>query len=192
MDILYLKRADMIQIQTWNDFGESHYVGPVNPKAAFPGQSKEWVDGMSHEAFYEMLQFYIEWYKTGNQPEIRENRFAFYHRRHSKWADHANSDPVPKPANWEWTRDAFMIESFVRKGETFEVEVFVGGVLAGKQSVGEGLQYHEIPFNDKFGPVVLVIRKDGQERGRIEVTFIEEWGKIEKWNFNLISRFLKV
>lgn len=52
---LYLKRwenlvsfrdkLDIVQILTWNDYGESHYIGPI--KGAQPN-SEAWVDGMEH------------------------------------------------------------------------------------------------------------------------------------------------
>ncbi|KAG5639210.1 hypothetical protein H0H81_005689 [Sphagnurus paluster] len=52
---LYIKRweslittrdqIDIVQILTWNDYGESHYIGPI--KGAQPN-SEAWVDGMNH------------------------------------------------------------------------------------------------------------------------------------------------
>lgn len=36
---------DMVEIITWNDYGESHYIGPI--KGAQP-MSNAWVDGFDH------------------------------------------------------------------------------------------------------------------------------------------------
>lgn len=36
---------DLVEIVTWNDYGESHYIGPVN--GAQPN-SQAWVDGFDH------------------------------------------------------------------------------------------------------------------------------------------------
>lgn len=194
-DIINEQKADMIQVLTWNDFGESHYVGPVNPLAAFPsgphGSSREYVDRMSHEAFFETLPFYIQWFKTGSRPAIQQNMVALYHRRHSKWLPKVTSDGLDRPANADFTRDVFMIESFVKDGERLEFEVLVGGTLAGRADVGQGAGYREIPFNDQPGPVELIIRQSGQERTRIRGTYIESFGSVAKWNFNLFSRFVR-
>lgn len=37
--------VDIVQIVTWNDYGESHYVGPI--KGAQPN-SEAWTSGMDH------------------------------------------------------------------------------------------------------------------------------------------------
>lgn len=36
---------DILEIVTWNDFGESHYIGPIH--GAQPN-SEAWVDGFDH------------------------------------------------------------------------------------------------------------------------------------------------
>lgn len=36
---------DLVEICTWNDFGESHYIGPIH--GAQPN-SQAWVDGFDH------------------------------------------------------------------------------------------------------------------------------------------------
>jgi len=43
-DILALKPA-YVEITTWNDFGESHYVGPLSSKHYDDGSSK-WANDM--------------------------------------------------------------------------------------------------------------------------------------------------
>ena len=38
-------KFDIVEIITWNDYGESHYIGPI--EGAQPN-SQAWVDGMDH------------------------------------------------------------------------------------------------------------------------------------------------
>lgn len=38
--------VDIVEIVTWNDYGESHYIGPI--KGAQPN-SQAWVDGYDHQ-----------------------------------------------------------------------------------------------------------------------------------------------
>ena len=37
--------VDIVQVLTWNDYGESHYVGPI--EGAQPN-SQAWVNGFEH------------------------------------------------------------------------------------------------------------------------------------------------
>lgn len=110
--------SDFAQVITWNDFGESHHVGPVNPAAAYPafggGNARDWTEGMSNEAFHHMLPFYVQWFKTKRQPEITGNSVYLWHRIHSKWAPSVNHDPLPKPRNWEFAKDVFVIHAILK------------------------------------------------------------------------------
>jgi glucan endo-1,3-alpha-glucosidase len=38
-------QLDIVQVLTWNDYGESHYIGPI--KGDQP-DSESWTDGMDH------------------------------------------------------------------------------------------------------------------------------------------------
>jgi hypothetical protein len=42
----------MVQVLTWNDYGESHYVGPI--KGAQPN-SQAWTDGMNHTGVFSCI-----------------------------------------------------------------------------------------------------------------------------------------
>jgi glucan endo-1,3-alpha-glucosidase len=45
-------RVDIVQALTWNDYGESHYLGPI--KGAQPN-SQAWVDGFDHSGMCVLL-----------------------------------------------------------------------------------------------------------------------------------------
>ncbi|KAM7213376.1 glycoside hydrolase [Rhypophila decipiens] len=57
---------DMVQIVTWNDFGESHYIGDIVDSQVFP-PSAEYVLDMSHKGFRAMLPYFIAAYKAGKK-----------------------------------------------------------------------------------------------------------------------------
>ena len=40
-------KVSLVEICTWNDFGESHYIGPQHGN--LPTGSEKWVNGFSHE-----------------------------------------------------------------------------------------------------------------------------------------------
>lgn len=107
---------DLIEICTWNDYSESHYIGPIH--GAQP-MSQAWVNGMDHSgmsimrvnlpliasglhytaAWLNMTSYYATAYKTGSYPSVTSDKIYVWARTHPK---NANSpDPVPKPTNYE-------------------------------------------------------------------------------------------
>lgn len=107
---------DIVQILTWNDYGESHYVGPI--KGAQPN-SQAWVDGMEHTGNYlvclalfpladlqigwlELTAYYAAAFKTGEFPNIEKDKIFMWSRTHPTLA--TAPDPVGQPANFELVR----------------------------------------------------------------------------------------
>ncbi|KAI0646055.1 glycoside hydrolase family 71 protein [Trametes meyenii] len=90
----------LTQVLTWNDFGESHYLGPVR---GMQPMSQQWVDGMDHQAWLDLMQYYITAYKTGLYPDIRKDRVFLWSRLHP--ANATAPDDVGMPDNAQWTQD---------------------------------------------------------------------------------------
>lgn len=57
-------KPDMVQIISWNDFGESHYIGPV--EGSQPG-SESWTDGMDHAGWLELTAHFVARFKSGGK-----------------------------------------------------------------------------------------------------------------------------
>lgn len=53
---------DFVEIVTWNDYGESHYIGPI-VDAGIPDGAAEYVNGYPHEGWLETLPYQIAAYK---------------------------------------------------------------------------------------------------------------------------------
>lgn len=89
---------DIVQIISWNDYGESHNIAPV--AGAQPG-SEAWTDKMSHEAFREMTYYFIGRWRD-RQPEVGgAMRFWMWYRTHP--ADMiAPGDRVGRPEHADW------------------------------------------------------------------------------------------
>ncbi|KAJ7148702.1 glycoside hydrolase family 71 protein [Mycena crocata] len=92
---------DLVQVITWNDYGESHYVGPIH--GAQPN-SQAWVNGFEHTGWLDLMAYYMGAFKTGKYPPISRDRIFLWSRLYPARADVA-SDRVGKPRNWEWTQD---------------------------------------------------------------------------------------
>ncbi|QRW12672.1 alpha-1,3-glucanase [Ceratobasidium sp. AG-Ba] len=70
---------DIVQIISWNDYGESHYIGPI--EGAQPN-SNAWVDGFDHQAWLEMTSYYATAFKTGQYPAITKDQVFLSARPH--------------------------------------------------------------------------------------------------------------
>jgi len=111
-DHLYAKRwetifdnrneIDIVQIITWNDYGESHYIGPIQGDQP---NSQAWVDGFDHTAWLDMTTYYANAFKTGSFPEINQDKIYLWSRPHPRDAT-ASSDPVGKPQSYQLMEDA--------------------------------------------------------------------------------------
>ncbi|TFK85418.1 glycoside hydrolase family 71 protein [Polyporus arcularius HHB13444] len=90
----------LTQVVTWNDYGESHYVGPIE---GIQPMSQGWVNGFDHQGWLDLMQYYIKAYKTGSYPAIAKDRVFLWARLYPVNA--TASDSVGKPANYPWTQD---------------------------------------------------------------------------------------
>ncbi|KAH9917216.1 glycoside hydrolase family 71 protein [Amylocystis lapponica] len=111
--VAHRAQIGIVQILSWNDYGESHYVGPV--KGAQPA-SHAWVDGFPHDAWLQLGAYYARAFKDGAYPPIAHDRIYMWARPHPK---HARApDTVARPRNWELTDDVFWVVVFAAAAAT--------------------------------------------------------------------------
>ncbi|KAF7334571.1 Glycoside hydrolase family 71 protein [Mycena venus] len=99
-DWLYQTRWDealqlapqFVEILTWNDFGESHYIGPLHGDnspvyAGGPTGASRWVNEMPHDAWRDVAQVYISAFKAGaSTPTVTTDELVYYYRPSPKAA----------------------------------------------------------------------------------------------------------
>ncbi|CAG8909305.1 unnamed protein product [Penicillium egyptiacum] len=80
-EVLYVQ-PEFVQIISWNDYGESHYIGPLYEKAmeAFEiGQAPyNYVTDMPHDGWRNTLPYFIDMYKKGSAEVTQESIIAWY------------------------------------------------------------------------------------------------------------------
>ncbi|KAJ6631487.1 glycoside hydrolase [Mycena sp. CBHHK59/15] len=99
------EHIDIVQVISWNDYGESHYICPTI-KGAQPN-SQAWVDGFSHASWLYLNSYFARAFKDGTYPQIHKDQIFLWGRPHPKAAE-AN-ELVPRPRNWELTDDVFWV-----------------------------------------------------------------------------------
>ncbi|CAL1710542.1 unnamed protein product [Somion occarium] len=88
------------QIISWNDYSESHYVGPYE---GTPPDGTNWVQGFDHTPWLDLMQYYITAYKTGSYPDVTDDRIFLWGRLYP--ANMTLDDPIGIPDNWQWASD---------------------------------------------------------------------------------------
>lgn len=89
---------EMVQVISWNDYGESHYIGPV--MGAEPG-SQGWTRNMPHGVFLEMTNYYAGRWRDG-RPEVGNEIVVWmWYRTHPKDLK-IKFDEIGRPEHADW------------------------------------------------------------------------------------------
>ncbi|ESZ91880.1 putative alpha-1,3-glucanase/mutanase [Sclerotinia borealis F-4128] len=90
-----------IEIVTWNDYGESHYIGPLNSLHFDDGNSK-WVNDMPHDGWLDMAKPFIAAYHAGaSSPNkyITSDQLIYWYRPALRTLDCDATDTTMVPAS---------------------------------------------------------------------------------------------
>lgn len=125
-------QPDFIQIVTWNDWGESHYIGTIDTNSNdLPAGSPAYVYGFTHEPFQDILPAFISAYKGGRTtPDITEDIVIYWHR--ANFVTGANcSDGLGPPTiqNRDTTPSSYTISQVLGN------ELFVAALLVSPAQV---------------------------------------------------------
>ena len=91
-------RIHLVEIVTWNDFGESHYIGPIGPN--LPVGSEAWVTGFDHQAWLSLVNYFATHFRLGQPPPIEKDQIVMWSRPHPRDAT-ATADSVGPPDNFQ-------------------------------------------------------------------------------------------
>ncbi|KAF9556741.1 hypothetical protein CPC08DRAFT_736978 [Agrocybe pediades] len=158
---------DLVQVLTWNDYGESHYVGPI--KGALPLNSEKWTTGMNHTKWLELTRYYAQAFKTGTYPAIEKDAIYMWSRPHAANAGGDSSDGVGKPTNFEILQDA--VWAIVMANAPATVVLSTSGDDQQQQSfeVPAGVTKLAVPIAPG-GTMKGVMTRDGQTVVQLDVS----------------------
>ncbi|KAJ3553146.1 hypothetical protein NM688_g3772 [Phlebia brevispora] len=145
---------DLIEICTWNDFSESHYIGLIHGSQP---NSQAWVDGFDHSAWLNMTSYYATAYKTGSCPAITQDKICIWARPHPKKAN--APDPVGKPSNFEMTQDLMWAVVFATLPAT--VTLWTSDSNSQTSNVQAGVTKLNMPLTETGGYMRAMLRRDG-------------------------------
>lgn len=104
-----------VEIITWNDYGESHYVGPLSSPHGDDGNSK-WANDMPHNGWLEMAKPFIAAYKAGQKtPAIDEDKLVYWYRPTPKTLDCTATDTIgERPDGYDTMEDSVFVVSLLK------------------------------------------------------------------------------
>ena len=66
--------AFQVNLVTWNDMGEDSHWSP------HPEPNRRWGIVHSHAGYAELNKYYIQWWKSGRQPSIEQDKLFYFYR----------------------------------------------------------------------------------------------------------------
>ncbi|KAI5460198.1 mutanase [Mariannaea sp. PMI_226] len=148
----------MVELITWNDYGESHYIGPLDSKHYDDGNSK-WTNDMPHDGWLDLSKPFIAAYKnkdTDVSKYIQSDQLVYWYRRTLSALDCDSTDTTSgRPANnqsgnyfegrpdgWQTMDDVVYVVSLLKSAGT--VTVSSGGNTVTK-NVPAGANIFTVP-----------------------------------------------
>ncbi len=118
-DLLNMKPR-FIEIVTWNDYGESSYVGPLSSQHVDDGNSK-WVNDMPHGGWLEMAKPFIAAFKEGaSSPTITDEKLIYWYRPTPRDIT-CPADKLGKPPGWDLLTDEVFVVALLKEPGTVVV-----------------------------------------------------------------------
>ncbi|KAK4683990.1 glucan endo-1,3-alpha-glucosidase, partial [Tremellales sp. Uapishka_1] len=107
-------KFDHAELISWNDYGESHYLGPIR---ADQPNSQGWTNGMPHTAWLNVVSYYAPAFKTGAYPAATD-MMVLWSRPHPK--DAVPSAPTnARPTSADYTDDNLYAFVTLKSAATF-------------------------------------------------------------------------
>ncbi|KAJ6464092.1 glycosyl hydrolase family 71-domain-containing protein [Mycena sanguinolenta] len=149
-----------IEIVTWNDYGESHYVGPLNSKHQDDGASK-WANDMPHDSWLDMAKPFIAAYHAGATSVnsfITQDQIIYWYRPTLSSLDCDATDTTAntpannasgnyfegRPDGWQSMSDSVFVVTLLKSAG--DLTVTSGGNTQTFKNVPAGASSFEVPM----------------------------------------------
>ena len=182
--IITKQHPSMVEIITWNDYSESTFIQPTR----IPLTKTDGIPSFPHLGYYELLKYYISWYKSGHKPTIVKDAIFAFHRTHpndavaSDSASGCSLGPIPRRQKWGNVQDRIYVTVALTAPADLVVRT---GASEHKLSLSAGLTTVDVPFEP--GRPTYELRRAGEK----ELSFTGEpiVENPEIYNFNVVSGY---
>ncbi|GHJ87956.1 hypothetical protein NliqN6_4358 [Naganishia liquefaciens] len=97
-------QIDQIEIISWNDYGEAHYIGDIGGDQ--PPESRLYTTGIPHTDILPLIKYYATAWKNGAYPKITQDQVFIMARPHPANAV-ASGDSIGAPTGRDRSQDNF-------------------------------------------------------------------------------------
>jgi hypothetical protein len=174
--VLSLK-PEFVEIISWNDYGESHYIGPLHEGAyatfEIGNASYNYAAGHPHDGWRDFLPYVIDQYKGGGTKIAKEGVTAWFRQAPGKACanggtmgnteTHGQKEFPPT----EVLQDEVFYSALLRSASGVDVVVDIGGTLqegswTNKPHGPVGIYHGSVPFDNNTGQVVVTVSRRGK------------------------------
>ncbi|VDC04446.1 unnamed protein product [Peniophora sp. CBMAI 1063] len=172
-------KPDIVEIVTWNDYAESHYIAALNPNVVMAADAHAYVDGADHTPWQIIMKHYISWYLTGTEPAVSTDQVVVWYRLHPKAA--VCSTPS-LPRNSAFPADAVFGFALLTSPATVTMDIGSNNHFEWDAPAGVSIGSVPFPQQDNQIPFIQIIRNGAVvESGFGSATWSME---CETYNFN--------
>ncbi|KAH7049138.1 putative glucan endo-1,3-alpha-glucosidase agn1 precursor [Macrophomina phaseolina] len=164
---------EWVEIVTWNDYGESHYIGPIweagIPQDASANADARWyVEGYGHQHWRDLLPYYIARYKNGSPPAVTQEKLTWWYRLSPKAAgttqvtgNDCSYQPCLDPN--AIVQDEIFFTALISDPANTNIVVQVGdNTPVSHPATAVGINHFSQPFNGQYGNVTFSIVRNGR------------------------------
>ncbi|KAJ5750450.1 Alpha-1-3-glucanase/mutanase [Penicillium manginii] len=160
-----------VEIVTWNDYGESHYVGPLSSPHGDDGNSK-WAMDMPHNGWLDMAKPFIAAFKAGcTSPNdfVQEDQLVYWYRPTKRDVNCDATDTtmggannasgnffMGRPNGWESMKDEVFVVSLFKSAAQVHVQ---SGDQSQTFQAPAGISAHSVPMG--VGKQKFAVTRDG-------------------------------
>ncbi|PLN84053.1 glycoside hydrolase [Aspergillus taichungensis] len=113
-------KPSLVEIVSWNDYGESHYIGPYSAHHSDDGSS-QWAVGMPHDAWRDLYKPYIAAYKSGaSSPTVETEEIVYWYRPTPKGVT-CSGDSLGAPNGISMLSDSIFVATMLKTPATLTV-----------------------------------------------------------------------
>lgn len=162
-------QPQFVEILTWNDYGESHYIGPIYD-AGIPTGASTYVDGFSHEAWRTHLPNYIKAYKAGSSSTLSSagsDTIAYWYRINPADSGSADGTTGNDPAYQttyspgDVSMDKVFVTVDLSAAADVSIQIGSGNSATTTSCNSSGINHVSVPFDGQTGDVKISIIRSG-------------------------------
>ena len=144
--VIEIQKPEWMELVTWNDWDEFSYFSPMDDINKYNPYTEYKQPGFhhTHKGFAELNKYYIQWYKKGKKPAIKNDNLYFFYRTYPKDMVAVNDPQGPVTERFGDIQDEIYVTTILKNPAT--LSVISGGVKA-QFSVGKGIVHTRIPFH---------------------------------------------